>query len=621
MTTQIKRRRGTTTQHASFTGAEAELTVDTDKSTVVVHDGSTAGGHPLAKASEVVAKSGDSMTGDLSFGDNDKAIFGAGSDLQIYHDGSNSYISELTPTGSLFIDGSNIFLRSSGGEEFIKAVANAQVELYYNDALKLATTSTGVDVVGTITSDALAVSNTSGATLDINSGLNAVDSKVLLHEGTTGAVGGGASLVYSGADNDFYIGVGTSVDTKRLSIDRATGDISFYEDTGTTPKFFWDASAERLGIGNSSPATALDVVGTITSDGLTVDGDASVAGTIGVTVDSGTIQTGKDSASSRSHLIMNNPNGVVAKWDTNGTDLLHYVTDEYKLYTAGNKAFEVDGNGDISFYEDTGTTPKMVWKASDERLGIGTSLPSAKLTVSDAGSSLFSPNAYIAGATADVMRLGFDSGGARTNIVSGRDSGTSGATNGYMAFETRQSGGGMTEAMRIDSSGNLLVGTTAQGGHGVVTGIEVQSASGTNLVCVNTNSTGTPVRFVTSSNTLAGTITTSGSTTAYNTSSDYRLKEDVQPMVGATDRVLALNPVNFAWKADGSRVDGFLAHEAQAVVPEAVTGEKDAVDDEGNPVYQGIDQSKLVPLLTAALQEALTEIAYLKARITALETN
>jgi hypothetical protein len=119
--------------------------------------------------------------------------------------------------------------------------------------------------------------------------------------------------------------------------------------------------------------------------------------------------------------------------------------------------------------------------------------------------------------------------------------------------------------------------------------------------------------------TTVGSISVTSSATAYNTSSDYRLKEDVQPMVGATDRVLALNPVNFAWKADGSRVDGFIAHEAQAVVPEAVTGEKDAVDAEGNPEYQGIDQSKLVPLLTAALQEALQKIETLEARVAALE--
>ena len=116
-----------------------------------------------------------------------------------------------------------------------------------------------------------------------------------------------------------------------------------------------------------------------------------------------------------------------------------------------------------------------------------------------------------------------------------------------------------------------------------------------------------------------GSITHNTTTTAYNTSSDYRLKEDWVPVINASTRVTALKPVNFAWKTDGKRVDGFLAHELAEVVPEAVTGEKDAVDADGNPEYQGIDQSKLVPLLTAALQEALAEIETLKARVSALE--
>ena len=114
-------------------------------------------------------------------------------------------------------------------------------------------------------------------------------------------------------------------------------------------------------------------------------------------------------------------------------------------------------------------------------------------------------------------------------------------------------------------------------------------------------------------------------------------------MTGASERVLDLKPVNFAWKVDGSRVDGFLAHEAQEVIPEAVSGTKDAMtseeyevtpavlDDDGNvtteavmgtrsvPDYQGIDQSKLVPLLTAALQEALAKIDAMETRLTALE--
>ena len=118
--------------------------------------------------------------------------------------------------------------------------------------------------------------------------------------------------------------------------------------------------------------------------------------------------------------------------------------------------------------------------------------------------------------------------------------------------------------------------------------------------------------------TLVGSISVTTTATAYNTSSDYRLKENVTPVSDGITRLQQLKPSRFNFIADPDTVvDGFLAHEVQTIVPEAITGEKDAVDDEGNPVYQGIDQSKLVPLLTAALQEAIGEIESLKARLTA----
>jgi hypothetical protein len=135
----------------------------------------------------------------------------------------------------------------------------------------------------------------------------------------------------------------------------------------------------------------------------------------------------------------------------------------------------------------------------------------------------------------------------------------------------------------------------------------------------NDNNTRDMIQFWRNSDNC-GTITASNTTTNYNTSSDYRLKEDWIPMSDSIDRVKALNPVNFAWKSTGLRVDGFLAHEAQEVIPEAVSGAKDAVDDEGNPVYQGIDQSKLVPLLTAALQEAIAKIETLETTVSDLQT-
>jgi hypothetical protein len=198
-----------------------------------------------------------------------------------------------------------------------------------------------------------------------------------------------------------------------------------------------------------------------------------------------------------------------------------------------------------------------------------------------------------------------------------------------------------TERMRIDSSGNLLHRCTSLPSGSVRNcfGSDVEG-----ILHVSRNGTGTrdAMKFF-NDNGQIGSIQLSGSTTYYQTSSDYRLKEDWQPMSGSIDRLKNLNPVNFAWKADGSRVDGFLAHEAAEVVPECVTIEKDAMrteeyevtpavlDDDGNvvteavmgtrevPDYQGIDQAKLVPLLTAALQEAVAKIEALETRIAALE--
>jgi hypothetical protein len=118
--------------------------------------------------------------------------------------------------------------------------------------------------------------------------------------------------------------------------------------------------------------------------------------------------------------------------------------------------------------------------------------------------------------------------------------------------------------------------------------------------------------------TTVGSISVTTTATAYNTSSDYRLKENVTPVSDGITRLQQLKPARFNFIADPDKtVDGFLAHEVQTIVPEAITGEKDAVDDDGNPKYQGIDQSKLVPLLTAALQEAVAKIESLEARLTA----
>ena len=153
---------------------------------------------------------------------------------------------------------------------------------------------------------------------------------------------------------------------------------------------------------------------------------------------------------------------------------------------------------------------------------------------------------------------------------------------------------------------------------GVTKGSEFNT-DGKLTVSSNTSGSTNLIGFY-NTNINVGNIISSGSSTSYSTSSDYRLKENVVPMVGSIDRLKTLKPSHFNFIADAdTTVDGFLAHEAALVVPECVTGTKDAIDDEGNPDMQGIDQSKLVPLLVASLQEAITKIEELTTRIETLE--
>jgi hypothetical protein len=190
--------------------------------------------------------------------------------------------------------------------------------------------------------------------------------------------------------------------------------------------------------------------------------------------------------------------------------------------------------------------------------------------------------------------------------------------NASMLFLTNGS-----ERARIDSGGRFLVGLTTAYSDGSIGAPVLQwvakSGNYVGAICSADATSNLGAIAFKNPNGVVGQISTSGSATSYATSSDYRLKENVQPMQNALARVAALKPCTYKWKVDGSDGQGFIAHELAEVEPGCVTGEKDAVDAEGNPKYQGIDTSFLVATLTAAIQEQQAIIEQLKADVDALK--
>lgn len=395
---------------------------------------------------------GFATTGNVTFGDNDKAIFGASSDLQIYHDTFNSYVKEAG-TGNLLLDSNNaVYITGNDATAYLATFnVGGASSLFYNGSSKLATTSTGVDVTGTVTADGLTVDGTgtfNGSPLTISNVTNPRIDLIDTTNNTDARIqsGDAGSIAFLADQNNEASGTSISgfVDGIQTFKSDAGGDFSLYENTGTTAKFFWDASAERLGIGTTSPGATLDVDGTV--DIAPSSGDAQLK-----------ILNSADTG--RSLIYFSDPSG------TGGRMVYNHASNFMSFETNGtNERMRIDANGNVGI----GTTSPA--SSLEVKGSTATSNKGATVLINDSAALA----ANVGGA---VAFMGTDGTDDRTYglIKGGKSTATSGSFDGYLSFQTRANGqANTTEAMRIDSSGNLLVGKTSADTTNTV-GAEVQA--------------------------------------------------------------------------------------------------------------------------------------------------
>jgi len=571
MTKQVQRRRGTATQHTSFTGAEGEISVNTTNKSVHVHDGSTAGGIEAARADLTnvadadlnTALSGNTLasltitsadinggsidgttigansaaaitgtsfvsSGDMTFGDNDKAIFGAGSELSIYSDGTNGYIEEAGG-GNLRIitNGPSVAINKGtvGGENMALFNADGAVQLFYDNSQKLATESGGVNVTGTLTSD--------GLTVDGASDLNGTVTVGTTY--TTNITGNdiqffrnnGASYIQQRGGYALAFQTNDGSDRTRLNIE-SNGDISFYEYTGTTPKFFWDASAESLGIGTSSPAS-----NRVLHVSSTAQNQARFERT----------------GSATSQIEFNDST-------TTNQPSLGGVGDNLTFRTAFTERMRIDSSGNL-----------LVGMTSANTNNDGGAIREDGL--------IHGKRAGVVGAfnrkTSDGDILQF----AKDNSPVG----TIGVTNNDIYIGT-----GDTTLTFIDGSNNINpTGTSG-----------AQRSDAISLGDSNN-------RF--KDGYFSGTVNAAN----FNTTSDATLKTNVEPLTGSLDAVKAMRGVSYDWIENGNSEVGVIAQEVEEVIPDVVS-----TNDQG---IKSVKYGNLVGVLIEAIKEQQAQIDELKARL------
>lgn len=513
----------------------------------------------------------------------------------IVYNSSNSLWENNTVSLTIGVNGTLPIANGGTGQTTANAALNALLPLQTGNASKyLQTDGTNAtwDAISLSTADITGILPTANG----GTGLSSFTANGVVYASSTSALTSGSALTFDGTN--FYIAgsqrlraASTGSTSNGYQLDAGAQAHYWYLADNTTSAFnigsgagqwTWSNSGGELmrltstglGIGTSSPAAKLDVQGA---------GASGVSG--GVRINSYAASPSSTGLYLVANIATTKPNWLIgAQYNV---DQAFEITPSTAVNgtTFSNPVYAVTNTGLHKWYNST--TQAMTLAASGGlSVGTTTDAGTGNIALPAGGQLRYSSTAYIT---------------PEDNVSGARI-----VTGGIIRFDA-----GGSERCRIDASGNLLVGTTSV--YGKISSVQ----SGAGGYCFGTNAAANGGIYYhmqfTEAGTLRGQITSNGVLTTYATSSDYRLKENVQPMTGALEKIAALKPCTYTWKENGISGQGFIAHELQAVVPDAVTGAKDAVDADGNPMYQGIDTSFLVATLTAAIQELKAEFDAYKA--------
>jgi len=624
----------------SANSVDSDQYVDASIDTAHIRDGQITS----AKLDTNISVSGELTVGShLNMGDGDILKMGAGNDLQIYHDGSNSVVADLG-TGDLRLLGNNLKLaKSDNSENYLHATADGAVQIYYAGSVKIATTSSGVDITGTANvgsvssgsasaaSEIIATSLDNGTSFGSNRMLKLIgtsttdNSRMGIHfTGNTG-IGNGLGIIeavnedqsaghtslrmhtYSGSWNENNlvlksgkVGIGTDSPSSELHIKGAspagifnsqllvdTTDTTGAEDTGSKILFGYHDGANN----RSGPY----IFGANTSG---QSGHYSAYLAFG-TRENGSNPTERMRINSSGNILIGGTTGTTtggsaARW-------INLDTPSSNTYSSG-LIYKINGAIKSYHYVENDFLIHQTVSGVGQRFFAGTS---EAMRINTSGDVILAANAtgaaLIKGVSGDQTNRNVG-GYPQFTFVGNEGTGMRRPVTNVLAFDTSGD-----ERMLIDASGNVEIGGSTNTGS-----LKIINTSSDVLILDRRGSDGTVVLFR-NDDTNVGGISVSGSSVVYSTSSDYRLKENIKPLKNGLEKVQQLNPVKFDWKETGETNEGFIAHEVQEICKEAVVGEKDGEE------MQGVDYGRITPLLVKAIQEQQAQIEILKTEIQELK--